>query len=72
MFQRFDTQIHIIDDMTNRMNMDHQNLKESLESLQTQQEIDLKIVTTELRKSETKVENLVSIVERLIQQFSQN
>ena len=70
--QRFDTQIHIIDDITNRMNMDHQNLKGSLETLQTQQEINFKIVCTELKQSETIVDNLVNIVEALVLQLTQN
>ena len=72
LFQRFDTQIHVIDDMTNRMNMDHQNLKGSLETLQTQQEINFKIVCTELKQSETRVDNLVSIVETLVLQLTKN
>lgn len=72
MFQSFDTQIHIIDDLTNRMNIDNWNSKESIEYLKTQEELDLKVVTTELRQSEGKVYTRMSIVEKLIPKMSQN
>ena len=48
MNQRFDTQIHILDDLTNRINLDQQNNKEVIEAKDVQQQVDIKTITTEL------------------------
>ena len=49
--QRFDTQIHILDDLTNRINLDQQNLKEMIEDRNTQQQVDMKVTTSELERT---------------------
>ena len=52
--QRFDTQIHVLDELTNRRNLDQQNLKELIEDRNTQQQVDMKVTTSELEQTNTR------------------
>ena len=52
--QRFDTQIHVLDDLTNRRDLDQQNLKELIEDRNTQQQVDMKVTTSELEETNTR------------------
>lgn len=44
--QRFDTQIHILDDLINKINLDQQNLGDLIESRNIQHKVNMKIITT--------------------------
>ena len=70
MNQRFDTQIHILDDLTNRINLDQQNLKELIENKDVQQQVDMKIITTELKQTETKMDTLLESFEALMENIT--
>ena len=66
MNQRFDTQIHILDDLTTRFNRDQQNLKELIEKKDIQQQVDMKIIATELKQTEAKMDTLLETFEALM------
>ena len=66
--QRFDTQIHILDDLTNRINQDQQNLKQLIKDTDIQQQVDIKVITTELKQTETKVDTLFDSFQTLMNQ----
>lgn len=53
--QRFDTQIHILDDLTKMINLDQQNLRDLIKSRNIQDQVGMKMVTTELEQAETRV-----------------
>ena len=63
--QRSDTQIHVMDDLANRNNMNHEVLKQSVENVKTQHEMDMRIITAELKQSESKVSALMGVLETL-------
>ena len=70
MNQRFDTQIHILDDLTTRINLDQPNLKELIENKDVQQKVDVKIITTELKQTETKMDTLLESFETLMENIT--
>ena len=70
--QRSDTQIHVMDDLANRNNMNHETLKESVENVKTQHEMDMRIITAELKQSESKVSASMGVVETLVTQLTEH
>ena len=70
MNQRFNTQIHILDDLTNRINQDQQNLKQLIKDKDIQQQVDIKVITTELKQTETKMDKLLDSFQTLMNQVN--
>lgn len=66
MNQRFDTQIHILDYLTNRINWDQQNLRELTEIRHIQNQVEMKVIITQLKQSDKKVNTLISTVDTLL------
>lgn len=68
--QRFDTQIHILNHLTKMINLDQQNLKKLIKDRDVQQQIDIKVITTELKQTGTKMDILVNSSETLMNQIT--
>lgn len=60
--QRFDTQIHILDDLTNSINLDQQNLRDVIERRSIQHQVDMTIITEELKQSQNIVNSFMTSI----------